>query len=162
HDEAGVAAFLAHADWFQAIHPDWYALADDGAGVRPLAGADDPRVRAAAERHHVLLMPMVAGGEEAERLRRMLSSPGRRAAHVRPLVETAAARGYAGLDIDYEHLWSAADRVPYRAFLAELAKAMHAAGKQLSVAVPGLAQAGRDSAWDYAELAATVDAVHLL
>src|SRR5512140_298779 len=57
-DANGVDTFVAHADWFDAVHPDWYALATDGVSLRTIAGVDDAALVAAARAHDVLLVPM--------------------------------------------------------------------------------------------------------
>jgi len=159
HD--GVRAFVAHAAFFDVIHPKWFELGADGAVVT-LPGADDQRVIEAARAHGVALVPLLAQVRDPAPLRVMLRDPARRAAHVGALVELAVSRGYAGLDVDYEQLWGAEDRGGYAAFVDELAAAMHAAGKQLSLAVPGQIEDKPGSPWPYAALAARVDRVHIM
>ena len=152
---------MAHADFFQAIHPLWYELADGGA-VRALPGADDARVLDAAHAHGVLVIPLVAAVHDVALLRAVLRDPARRTAHIRALVALAVDHGYPGLDLDYEHLWGRDDRATVQAFVAELAPAMHAAGKTLSAAVPAQTASTSGTAWDYGFLAARLDRVHIM
>ena len=152
--------FLAHPDAFDALHPVWFALQPDGVSVRALASADDAEVLAAAAAHHVAILPLVAGVDSVAWVRAMLYSPTNRSAHIRTLVDLAVSRGYAGLDLDYEHLWDPADRAPLAAFLVELGAAMRAAAKHVSMAVPALA--GPSTVWSYADLGAALDAVHVM
>jgi spore germination protein YaaH len=158
--EDGVATFTANADYFTAIHPKWYELAADGS-IRVFANAGDARIADTARARGILLMPMIANSTK-ESLRAMLGSDAARADHVARLVALVVDNGWDGLDIDYEHLWSAADRPGYEAFIAALAGELHAAGKQLSVAVPGLVEPLAQSAYDYGFLAAHADAVHIM
>src|SRR5262245_27235068 len=103
-DSAGASVFAAHADWYDAIHPDWYALNSDSVTVRALSGADNATVRQAAAAHGVRLVPLIAAVEDASWIRTMMSSPTLRSQHIRNLVALAVNKGYDGLDLDYEHL----------------------------------------------------------
>ena len=161
-DANGYATFVAHAAWFDAIHPDWWAIASDAVSLRVTGGTDDPGLLAAAAAHHVAVIPLVAGVDDVALVRTMLGDPAKRSAHVSALVALAVGRGYAGLDIDYEHLWSNADRAPFTAFIVELATAMHAAGKVLSVASPALTEAVAGAAWSYPDLVPALDRIHLM
>lgn len=161
-DAVGNAAFIAHAEWFDAIHPDWWAFGADGVTPRMVNGADDPAVLAAAAAHGVAVIPLVVGVEDVSVVRATLNDPQRRTAHVQALVALAQTRGYAGLDIDYEHLWDPGDRAPYTAFAVELGAAMHAAGKLLTLAVPAIDQENPNNAWSYPDLIAAADYVHLM
>jgi spore germination protein YaaH len=164
-DADGVATFASRPTFFDAIHPKWYELA--AGRLRALPGADDPRVVATAQRHGVALIPLVASmPRDRDALRAVLRDPARRSAHVAALVALAVEHRYAGLDLDYEGLWGADDRAALAAFVAEIARAMHAAGKSVSFAVA--AQVGTKAGdkpgvpWDYALLAAHADHVHLM
>jgi spore germination protein YaaH len=159
-DPAGKASFLANAAWFDAIHPDWYALEPDARSVRPILAVDDAEVLAAAARSGTQVIPMVASVEDIGWTRAMLATPESRAAHVQVLVDTAVAHGYAGLDLDYEHLQDTSDGPPLQAFVAAFAAAMHAAGKRASMAVP--AEDAPGVVWSYPVLAASLDQVHLM
>lgn len=157
---AGVATYLAHADELGAIHPKWYELMDGGA-IRAFPNAGDPVLVDAAAAHRTLLMPMIDVRKVAT-LRAMLGDPATRSGHVAALVSLVIEHGYDGLDIDYEHLWTAADRPGYEAFVTELAADLHAAGKQLSIAAPGMTGPAKQAAYDYAFLAATADTIHIM
>src|SRR5579883_2591050 len=135
-DTAGAQTFAAHAEWFDAIHPDWYALNADGVSVRALQGADDPTVVQAAQAHHVVLMPLIAAVEDPSYVRNMIAGAATRSQLEQALVQLATQHGYDGVDIDFEHLWQASDRPGFSAFMTELAQALHAAGKRLSIAMP--------------------------
>ena len=156
----GKATFIENADFFEVIHPKWYELSPDGT-IRTFANANDPELRAAAEDAGTLVMPMIAD-RQVDALRAMLSTAASRTAHIDKLVALTVGNDYDGLDIDYEHLWQATDRPGYEAFMTELTDKMHAAGKSVSVAVPGLVAPKEKTAYEYNFLAATADVVHLM
>ena len=64
----------------------------------------------------------------------MLHHPALLKQHVSAIVALVLAHHYAGIDIDYENL-HAADRHVFTVFITDLAAALHAHGKMLSVAV---------------------------
>src|SRR6185312_816428 len=59
----------------------------------------------------------------------------------------------------YEHLWASTDRAGYTALVTQLATALHAAGKELSLAVPSIAADNGQNGYDFAALVAGGDAV---
>jgi spore germination protein YaaH len=166
-DTAGYAVFAAHAAFFDVVHPDWYKLdTNDLVSVDALTGEGDATVLDAAAANGVKVWPLVAGVDDdpngAPYVRQMLSDPQKVAMHVKNLVALAVAKGYPGLDIDYEHMWLASDRAPYEAFINQLSAAMHAAGKEVSIAVPALDQDTAGSAWRYADLVGPLDVLHVM
>jgi spore germination protein YaaH len=166
-DTAGYAAFAAHASFFDVVHPDWYKLdPNDLVSVDALTGEGDRTVLDAAVANGVAVWPLVAGVDYDPQgvpyVRTMLSDPAKIAAHVKDLVGLAVAKGYPGLDIDYEHLWLASDRAPYESFIAQLSSAMHAAGKLVSIALPPLSDDAAGSAWKFADLAGPLDVLHIM
>jgi spore germination protein YaaH len=102
----------------------------------------------------------VASVDDVDWTRAMLYQPQNRTAHIQILVALAVARGYDGLDLDYEHLWNNDDHAPLVAFIDEFAAAMHAAGKRASMAVPALD--GPSTVWDYPAIAGALDEAHLM
>jgi hypothetical protein len=166
-DTAGYAVFAANAVFFDVIHPDWYKLdTSDLVSVDPLTGEGDATVLDAAAANHVQMWPLVAGVDDDPSgrpyVRQMLSDPAKIAAHVKNLVNLAVSKGYVGLDIDYEHLWQASDRAPYESFIAQLSQAMHASGKQVSIAIPALNSDNGQSAWSYPDLVRPLDVLHIM
>lgn len=150
-DVAGYAAFAVNASYYDAIHPVWYRVARDGVGIEALAHADDPGVIQAAAGAGVLLWPLVAAVDSGMDgpIRAMLSTASQRASHVRALVALATAKGYAGVDIDYEHLKQPGDQALYTAFAAELGAAMTAAGHQVSLCLSALSRPVAANSADY-------------
>jgi spore germination protein YaaH len=158
--QSGNAAFVADPDHLDAIHPQWASL--DSSGTPQVAAfADDPQVMATAHSHGILLIPLIFMGQVAN-VRVVLSSPAAIAGHVAQLDALAQAHGYDGLELDYEALWTAADRAPFLALVGQLADALHAHGRVLTLAVPALAYDDGNNAYDYAALAQKADVIHLM
>jgi spore germination protein YaaH len=96
---------------------------------------------------------------------RILHDPAAMARHVAAIVALVDSRHYAGIDIDYEEL-RAGDRHDFTTFVTQLAGALHAAGKLLSVAVfaktTDAGYAPRNVAQDYAAIGKVADQVRLM
>ena len=159
-DSAAAQTFIQNAAYYDAIHPDWFALQSDSVGIRNLKDVDNAAVLAAAKANHVAVIPLVTSVESVDWTRAMISDPGKRAAHVAELVKLAQSHNYDGLDLDYEHLWNPSDKAPLLAFIQQFAAAMHAVNKSASMAVPALD--GPSSVWDYAATSAALDDVHMM
>jgi spore germination protein YaaH len=160
--DTGAATFAANPDFFDAVHPVWFNANADGS-VTPNTHADDNRIVTVARAHHVLLMPLVYGGDDGSIVRSIMSSPGSISAHVDALVNIVMTRGYDGLEIDYEHLWLASDRPTFVALVTQLATALHGKGKQVSLAVSPQTYDDGNSAYDYAGLVhGGADVLHLM
>jgi spore germination protein YaaH len=158
----GKAAFLANPDWFDAIHPVWFSLQPGGAISAGGGGiVDDADLMAAAHAHGVKVIPLV-NGNSVDYMRAAMATPAAIAAHAQALATSAQTHGYDGLELDYEHLFLATDRVPYTALIAAVATALHAQGKVLTLALPAMGSANPASAYDYVALQASVDVMHLM
>jgi spore germination protein YaaH len=165
-DDVGKATFLANADYFDVIHPTgWILDPTDAFTAKPLTGVPDAAVMAAAKAHGVAVWPMIASGDSAEGIaaeKKMWSDPTLRDKHVASIVDVVTSGGFAGIDVDYEHM-DDTDGPAFVAFLVELAKALHAKGKQLSVASEALWTTPKgETPWDYPTFSANLDAVHLM
>jgi spore germination protein YaaH len=161
NDPVGEASFVAHAAEFQFVHPAWYDLGSDGVSATPIAHTDLPSIMQAAAANHVKVAPLI-GTTDVNAIRTLINDPARRTQHAQTLAQLAQSHGYAGFDIDYEHLWSADDRAPFLAFMQELANDLHAVGAQLSMAIPAIDVDSGQSAYDYAALAGICDAIHVM
>ena len=147
-----VMSAVGNADLLSEVSPFWYSAVKGGAngvqvvlnpnftnGAANEAWAMD-QLRAAG----VKVWPAIADGSGAGTMAALLADPTRRAAHVGEIVNLAVSRGYDGIDLDYEtfaftdgrQTWSAT-QPNWTAFVTELANALHAQGKQLSVTIPG-------------------------
>src|SRR5262249_34476576 len=100
--------------------------------------------------------------DNASYIRPILASPGATSAHAATLAALAVQHNYDGLELDYEHLWTSGDRFGYVELIRETAAALHAQGKVLTLAIPAIPQDNRQNAYDYAALAQSADALHLM
>ena len=156
------ASFLANVDFFDAIHPYWWTLTATG-NVTATSWPDDATVVSTAQAHHIKLMPLVFGGNDATMIRAVISSSSSIAAHVQVLVNLAVSHHYDGLELDYEHLWQGSDRPGYTQLVTQLATALHAQGKELSLAVPAIDVDYGIDGYDYnALVAGGADVLHLM
>jgi len=148
-------SFVVHGRTVNVVAPRWYAIGPAGNVARDMS---DGAVTLAAMRDHVAVMPLVTNlGSN------FLTSPGARAAAVRSLVRIASKSGYRGVYLDFE-LLPANARPGMTALVQELHLRLHAAGRQLGVAVfPKVGLQGTlADAYNYAALAKSSDQVALM
>jgi spore germination protein YaaH len=182
--EQAYDTFAAHADELDAVHPVWWRVDSPTTIVnhpdgdeKPYPGFHDARVlsRTTPGGGRTKLVPMIGASRRPDyvHVHHMINDPGLRARHVRAVVELAVENHYDGIDIDYEHIdphhlgsdlvppqsW-ATERLAYSTFIAELARALHEAGKTLSLAGP--VDDSPDAVFDYAALSAAADQIHLM
>lgn len=133
-DETNRRSFEANADILDEISPFWYATNTRG-DLRHGYDARDKELVDLAHANNVLVIPsvhnIVNGGDPVPAL---LRNPQARRRHVQLIVDEVVAQNYDGFDIDYESMASSM-REPYSAFIIELADALHAQNKLLTVAV---------------------------
>ncbi|WP_438004527.1 glycosyl hydrolase family 18 protein [Sorangium sp. So ce321] len=180
--ELGYDTFAAHAGAFDAVHPKWWRVASPTTfenhprgRATPFAGFHDRRVLDAttggtAGGGRTRLVPLVAAVDRPDvvAVHAMIHDPALRAQHVAGLAALVMENGYDGIDVDYEHLASVlgpgetveAERSAFSAFIDELARALHAHGRTLSLAVPAVASAR--GVFDYEALSASADHVHVM
>ena len=165
--------FAAHAGELDAVHPTWFHVTSLTDITARSIGFEDRRVMAntTSSGKHARLIPTVQAEDLPDRVfaHRIINDPALRRRHVEALVELTVSRGYDGLDLDYEHLGQTlepgqttrTERAAFSAFVTEAAEAMHAAGKELTLAVP--VQGGSpDEIYDYDALSAAADHVHIM
>ncbi|HID89958.1 MAG TPA: glycoside hydrolase [Anaerolineae bacterium] len=135
------ASWEAHRDQIQELSPVWYQLDKSGDGsINRYAGACDADLVQDAHAGDALVIPLINNyysdtGFDAAPVSTVIHSPTLRALHIAALVSETLDCGYDGIDIDYESLNGQDDREAFSTFIEELAVAMHAEGKLLSVAV---------------------------
>ncbi|MBC8160214.1 MAG: glycoside hydrolase [Roseiflexaceae bacterium] len=133
-DEKNRRSFEANADILDEISPFWYATNARG-DLRHGYDARDDELIELAHANNVLVIPSVHNiVNGVDPVPALLRNPEARSRQVRQIVDEVLTRNYDGFDIDYESL-SASLREPYSAFIIELAEALHAQGKLLTVAV---------------------------
>ncbi|NOZ49629.1 MAG: hypothetical protein GXP37_06215 [Chloroflexi bacterium] len=142
--DVAMASFRSHAGQIDEISPFWYGMTAEGTlTARP--GAANSDLVTTAHQANILVIPTISNGFDPERVHAVLSSDPTRARHIQAIVYEVLSLSYDGIDIDYENLY-ATDRDAYSQFLAELAVALHAYDRLLSVDVQAKTSAA--AAWD--------------
>jgi len=138
----GFDVIRANADLFSDISPFWYRVAADG-HVTPYtteAGAsyEDPAILSFLRANGILVIPTVAnilnGVWDGALVSRIIADPALTTVNIESLVQLAVTQEYDGIDLDYENL-NASDRPAFTSFVNQLAVALHANGKLLTVNV---------------------------
>jgi spore germination protein YaaH len=133
-DSINRKSFEANADILDEVSPFWYS-ADSRGNLLHGSDARDKTLVELAHSKNVLVIPTVHNVVNGiDPVPAILNNPDRRSQHVRNIVEEVLSHNYDGIDIDYEALDSSL-RDKYSAFITELARALHAQGKQLTIAV---------------------------
>ncbi|HXU68174.1 MAG TPA: glycosyl hydrolase family 18 protein [Polyangia bacterium] len=158
--DAGKKSFLANPDYYDAIHPKWGTLNADGS-IKVLSMADDADIMSTAKQHQIKVIPLVDSADVSY-LRSIMSSPAAIAQHAATVTDFVTKHGYDGVELDYEHLWSASDRAPYTALIKAVADSLHAQGKLLTLALPAMDADHKDAAYDYASIQDSADVLHLM
>ena len=161
----------AHAAALTAASPNLYEVAADGSVVQRQqpTGVVAPEQLELLRRRGVPLVPTITntrdGSWDPQLIAALLRDPVLVDGHVQAITGLVQRQGFAGIDIDYEDL-RAADRDVFTAFVQELAGALHAVDKVLTVDVFAKdSDAGYDErnlAQDYAALGAAADNVRLM
>jgi spore germination protein len=129
--EDSYKSFVAHAAQITVLAPSAYGVDEQGI----VWGDVDPKVLALAKQHNVKVMPLIVNRPfNKDLLHQLLSSPAARARAIASMVELSRSKGYWGMQVDFENV-SIEDRDAMTSWYQEAARAMHAAGKILSIAV---------------------------
>ena len=169
----GFDAIVANADVLSEVSPFWYHVAADGTIVpyttETGATYEDPSILLFLRARGIRVIPSVTnivnGVWNGERVSRILADPALSSANISNLVQLAVDRGYDGIDLDYENL-SSADRTRFSAFVSQLADALHARQKLLTVNV--YAKTSEPGTWDgpaaqdWAVIGARADEVRIM
>lgn len=147
----GINSAVANADLFTEVSPFWYSATAGGPnGVQVIlnpnftnGAANEAWAMGQLRAAGIKVLPAIADGSGKGRMAGLLADPARRAAHVQEIVNLVTSKGYDGIDLDYEGFafndgresW-ASTKPLWTAFVTELAAALHAQGKLLSVTIP--------------------------
>jgi len=146
---AAVPGILANAGVIGEVSPFWFdaRIRAGGLALVPKPAAGDAAARAAIRDQlrgaGILILPSIVDATPARTMAGILADPAARTAHVQAILALVLAEGYDGIDLDYERFafddgratWPATQPV-WTAFVAELAAALHAQGRLLSVTTP--------------------------
>jgi spore germination protein YaaH len=180
----GINAAVANADLFTEVSPFWYSATVGGSnGIQILlnpnftnGAANEAWAMGQLRAAGLKVLPSIADGTGKGRMAALLADSTRRAAHVQEVVNLVTSKGYDGIDLDYEGFafndgrdsWAATQPL-WRAFITELADALHAQGKLLAVTIPPpcsmSGQCGPTSGYwvyDFANIAQQADRVRIM
>jgi len=149
----GFNSIVANADVFSEISPFWYRVLADGRIVPYTTSSGtscvDPTIVSFLRSRGILVIPTVAniidGVWDGALVSRIIADPQLLAGHVNALINLAVAGSYDGIDLDYENL-RASDRAAFTSFVEQIASALHAHGKLLTVNV--YAKTSEPGTWD--------------
>jgi spore germination protein len=169
HDAAVV---LANRGAVNEVSPWIYGLSASGVIVPQYPSSEARTIATDVARFRsaqMAIVPSIAnvtgGNWDYQAIARILHSPAMMRQHVGAITALVQREHYAGVDIDYEELHPG-DRQAFTQFIQELAAALHADSKILSVAVfPRMAQlpGGDPSAFqDYAALGQAADQIRIM
>lgn len=172
-----VRAVEANADLMSEASPFWFTARASGGRVSISSAASTSAMDAVVEDLRgagVTVIPSVVDGSAARAMATVLKSASGRRAHVAQLVSLVTARGFDGIELDYEKFafsdgratW-ATTRPAWVSFVKELGSALHARGKLLALAVPVMYDGDRDSSsgywvYDYAGVSGAVDSLRIM
>jgi spore germination protein YaaH len=124
-------SFVQNIAEISVIAPSAYGVDEEGI----VWGDVDPKVLELAKRHNVRVMPLIVNRPfNKDLLHQLLSNPAARARAIASMVELSKRHDYWGMQVDFENV-HIDDRDALTSFYRDAAKAMHAAGKIISIAV---------------------------
>lgn len=174
--DASVPELESHVGSLRELSPFWFnATGADTIEVDPNAPAElTEQFLSIARRSDVALVPSIVDAMPAGGMAAVLADPVTRSAHVAAIRTFAADGEFDGVDLDYEQFAFADGRASWAqtrpdwvAFIEELAAALHADGRTLTVSIPPVYDAGRtdDSGYwvyDYGAIAPHVDRIRIM
>jgi spore germination protein len=169
-----IKRFAEHADRFDAVFMEYYAMTADGLPVRrDRYTATFSKARAIAKKHQVQFYGMInnyaddKGIEDFDpiRLHKALATSESRLAFASGIVKMLKQDGAAGVDLDLESI-KGDDRDNYTAFVTTLSRMLHREGLKLSVTVQAKAEVVGSwdgvKALDYKALGAAADRFNIM
>jgi spore germination protein YaaH len=166
--DSAYASFTANRSAFTDVSLfAYHATAADAVGPYQGLGADVPsQYRAAVRGVGARFTASIIDDTPAGTMAGILADPSSRAVHVRTIVSFAESAGFDGIDLDYEKFafsdarttWDAT-RPNWVAFVTDLAHALHADGKTLTISAP---PSGDYWVYDYEAIGKVVDAIRIM
>jgi len=170
------ATVAANGAILHEISPFWYSAT--GVTAITVTGNVDPAAMQAlidtARASKTRVLPSITDGLGKGEMARLLADPTNRTLHVQTIAELVNREGFDGIDLDYEGFafvddystWEST-RPNWVAFVTELATALHAHGKLLTVSVPAIYDTKRNSdsgvwVYDYAAMGDVVDRIRIM
>jgi spore germination protein YaaH len=142
------------------VYPTYFDCRRADAGI---IGKDDPLVTRWAQMRKIAVLPRF-NCQHGPTLNMMLRNPAVRETTMTNLVGLVQRYGYDGINLDFEAGFET-DRDALTAFVAEIARRLHAIGKRVTVEVSAKfysTQTGRSGFYDYPGLARVADHVFVM
>lgn len=156
---SGYASILDNTDVIDTVNPFWYTALPDGT-LHPGSDAENEEKLADWHVAGFLVMPAIFSNGWM-----MIDSEEDRANHIAHIVDLVERMDYDGIDIDYEG-FDPSTREDFSVFMEDLAAALHANNRLLSVAVH--AKTSDEGSWggaaaqDWVRILAAVDVFRIM
>jgi spore germination protein len=154
---------IENRDLVGEINFFWYQLGANGQIRGSVQGRQ--MVQALRNAGMQIVPSIVNAGFNRDHVAAVIGDEESRRQHIEEILALVREHDFEGIDIDYESL-SAEDREAFSLFIEELAAALHAEGKILSIAVHAktsdTGRSGAHVAQDWARLGAAVDAFKIM
>ncbi|WP_027417910.1 S-layer homology domain-containing protein [Aneurinibacillus terranovensis] len=148
---------VENSSFLDTLSPRWYFLEKD----RSVSDYSDPSLVSWAHQRGKKVWALVGNHFDDVTTHTTLSDSGKRAALVNKLLGYAQKYQLDGLNIDFENM-QPADRDSFTAFIGDLARALHAQNKTLSVDVPPDLGTDWSQPYDFTQLANGADYLILM
>ncbi|GAA0316188.1 glycosyl hydrolase family 18 protein [Actinoallomurus spadix] len=142
-----------------SLNPEYWSVKSDGSVTLEASGDGtcntySPANVADLKAHSAHQYPTLSAMSTAD-VRALVRTKAKRTAAIEKVTSLVAEANLSGVDVDMEDYWSwsADDFAGYKAFLKELATALHAKGKRLQVDAPAMTEDA--SFYDYRAVKAT-------
>ncbi len=156
-DPASWASLQTGSDHLDYVSPFYFAV--DGRGV--VTGTPDLQADQLLRAKGIRILPTFKNGPQGADFQPVLRDPGVRRSTIDQIVRIVEDYRYDGINLDYEGVLSS-DRDALTAYVVELAAALHARAKLMTMAVPaktGDTSTGWAGAFDYPALASQNDLI---
>lgn len=129
--DASFHTLVDHYDRVGVLYPTYYDC--DYRNPSQIVGKDDPLITQWAHDRAIKVLPRI-NCQNTQLMHTITTTPSIKQAVIANMVALAQNDNYDGINLDYEN-GAAVDRDAFSSFVHDLAAALHAAGKQLSVCV---------------------------
>ncbi|WP_410768974.1 S-layer homology domain-containing protein [Fontibacillus sp. BL9] len=139
------------------LSPRWFFLNKDGS----ISDHSEPTLATWAKQNGKQVWALFGNRLNQENTQMLLSSPEKTAAAITTIVNLAVKNGILGINLDFENV-APSDRKKFTAFVAELARQLHANKMTLSVDVSPDLNTDWTDGFDYAALGKSADYIVLM
>jgi len=126
-------SFEDNSDVINTISPFWYNVAEDGTLILKKA-SEDQHIIDLAKKKKILLIPTITNSFKGATVSPIFNDPEIKKNNIQIIVDKVLEKGYDGIDIDYEGIYSD-DKDVFTAYIKDLSYALHAKGKKITIAI---------------------------